>query len=84
MIAIMKSLEGVMMPEANTSRSQSRPVYPMAQIQSYLLGRSLSIQVPPLRHGFSKHSLMFTQTPDERVDPSGHLNSALQRLPLRY
>lgn len=66
-----------MIPEANSSSSQSCPVYPKAQIQSYLLTRSLSIQVPPFWQGFSKHSLMFTQVPDERVDPSGHLNSAL-------
>lgn len=63
-----------MIPEANSSNSQSWPVYPKEQMQSYRRAGSRSTHVPPLWHGLWTHSSTFMQVPLMRVDPSGHLN----------
>lgn len=74
-IAIMKSLDGVSTPDANSSNSQFIPVYPNGQSHSYFRGGCKSVQIPPFWHGRHKHSFSLTHWVPDILKPAGQLKN---------
>lgn len=74
MIAMMKSLDGMIVPDACNSSSQWPPVKLAKHWHSYLLGGLKSLHIPPLMHGSHRHSFSLTQVPSEDLNPCGQLH----------
>lgn len=70
---MMKSRDGVIIPDASNSSSQFCPVNPIGQIHSYRIGIFMSTHFPPCLQGLHSHSSSLTQVVPKLFRPAGHL-----------